>query len=351
MHSSKETPLISLTEELVLLAIEDDGKIAYTAGSPGFAMALIGACLVELNILGRIDADLDAVNVLSTEPTGIETLDAILKQLGAGPKRPVRTWSRELQPICNELVKLSLRSLLQRGVLQQTEARFLWALRSRRYPMIDGKEQKEAKLRIISMLLSTELPTPHDTVLIGLAVAGGLLESFLTRAQIAQLADRWTRSRCAGRGSRDSRRRGTARTSHDDVSSLNIGLLLGFAFRSYCMNTTIETLDSATIVKATGRLDFEASASFQKELEQAIANAAARKAAVAINCEGIEYVSSAGLRVFLVAARAAKSAAIGFGVCSLTAGVKEVFDISGFGRIIDVFPDQAAALAKFSTPA
>jgi anti-anti-sigma factor len=117
------------------------------------------------------------------------------------------------------------------------------------------------------------------------------------------------------------------------------------------MNTTIETLDSATIVKATGRLDFEASASFQKELEQAIANAAARKAAVAINCEGIEYVSSAGLRVFLVAARAAKSAAIGFGVCSLTAGVKEVFDISGFGRIIDVFPDQAAALAKFSTPA
>ena len=73
------------------------------------------------------------------------------------------------------------------------------------------------------------------------------------------------------------------------------------------MNTTIETLDSATIVKATGRLDFEASASFQKELEQAIANAAARKAAVAINCEGIEYVSSAGLRVFLVAARAAKS--------------------------------------------
>ena len=56
--------------------------------------------------------------------------------------------------------------------------------------MIDGKEQKEAKLRIISMLLSTELPTPHDTVLIGLAVAGGLLESFLTRAQIAQLADR-----------------------------------------------------------------------------------------------------------------------------------------------------------------
>jgi hypothetical protein len=182
--------LISLTEELVLLAIEDDGKIAYTAGSPGFAMALIGACLVELNVLGRIDSDLEAVSVLSTEPTGVEVLDYVLQQLGAGPKRPARTWARELQPICNKLVKLCLSSLLQRGVLQQTEARFLWALRSRRYPMIDGKEQKEAKLRILSMLLSTELPTPHDTVLIGLAVAGGLLESFLTRAQIAQLADR-----------------------------------------------------------------------------------------------------------------------------------------------------------------
>jgi hypothetical protein len=182
--------VVSLVEELVLLTVEDDGKIAYTAGSPGFGMALIGACLVELNLAGRIDADLESVRVLSKEPTGHEAMDHVLTQIAAGLQRPVRTWVREMQPACNELIKLTLRSLVGRGVLQQTETRFLWALRSRRYPMVDGKEQKEAKLRILSLLLSNDLPSPHDTVLIGLAVAGGLLESFLTRAQIAQLEDR-----------------------------------------------------------------------------------------------------------------------------------------------------------------
>ena len=112
------------------------------------------------------------------------------------------------------------------------------------------------------------------------------------------------------------------------------------------MITHVNPKDGATLVTVTGRLDFEASASFQKELETAIAAAAARKAAVIVDCAGIDYVSSAGLRVFLVAARAAKGESVTFAVHSLTAAVKEVFEVSGFGRIIDVLPDHAAAAAK-----
>ena len=181
--------MISLVEELVLLAVEDDGKIAYTAGSHDFAMSLVGACLVELNLAGRIDADLEGITVLSTEPADNAVTDAVLRQL-VGPRRSVREWVRDLQPQSAVLLKATLGSLIGRGVLEKTEARFLWALRSRRYPIVDGREQKEAKLRILSILLSDELPTPHDTVLIGLAFAGGLLEGFLTRRQIAQLSDR-----------------------------------------------------------------------------------------------------------------------------------------------------------------
>jgi len=181
--------VISLVEELVLLAVEDDGKIAYTAGSHDFSMALVGACLVELNLAGRIDADLETITILSREPTGNVAADAVLRQLD-GSHASVRQQVRELQAQSGELMKATLASLISRGVLEKTEARFLWALRSRRYPIVDGREQKEAKLRILSILLSEDLPTPHDTVLIGLAFAGGLLESFLTRRQIAQLSDR-----------------------------------------------------------------------------------------------------------------------------------------------------------------
>ncbi|MEI8297636.1 MAG: STAS domain-containing protein [Pseudomonadota bacterium] len=117
------------------------------------------------------------------------------------------------------------------------------------------------------------------------------------------------------------------------------------------MNTLIDPQDRATLVAASGRLDFEASAAFQKELEAAIAAAAARKAAVIVDCAGIDYVSSAGLRVFLVAARAAKGASVAFAVYSLTTAVKEVFDVSGFGRIIDVLPDHASAMTKVGAAA
>jgi hypothetical protein len=182
--------MIGLVEELVLLAIEDDGAIAHTAGSVGFGMSLIGAALVELSNHGRIDADLDSLRVMSREPTDHPVLDRVLQLLVIEETLTVEQWVLRLASETPELVRLALKSLVGRGVLEQTESRFLWVLRSRRYPVIDGREQKEAKLRILSTLLGEDLPTPHDTVLLGLARAGGLLEAFLTSAEIARLEGR-----------------------------------------------------------------------------------------------------------------------------------------------------------------
>ena len=50
--STPDLPGISLVEELCLLAIEDDGSVASTAGEPAFGMGVVGACLVELCIRG-----------------------------------------------------------------------------------------------------------------------------------------------------------------------------------------------------------------------------------------------------------------------------------------------------------
>jgi anti-anti-sigma factor len=114
------------------------------------------------------------------------------------------------------------------------------------------------------------------------------------------------------------------------------------------MNASIENLPNMTCIRPSGRLDFEAAASFQTQVDQAIAESVKRQAPVVMDCNGLEYVSSAGLRVFLVAARAAKAGSVAFIVCSLTPSVKEVFDVSGFGRIIDVQADFATASAKIT---
>ncbi len=179
--------MVSLVEELVLLAIEDDGSVAFTAGAPAFGMALVGACLVELNQLGRIDADLTSIQVLSAEPTGNAALDLVLGEVAAEKDESIEKCVQRLYGRAPEIVRFALASLSGRGILEQRESRFLWVLKSRRYPVKYGREQKEAKLRIVGTLLGEDLPTPHDSVLIGLARAGGLLQGFLSGAEIERL--------------------------------------------------------------------------------------------------------------------------------------------------------------------
>jgi anti-anti-sigma factor len=65
-----------------------------------------------------------------------------------------------------------------------------------------------------------------------------------------------------------------------------------------------------------------------------------------IDCAALDYVSSAGLRVFLLVARGAKRAGVALALCSLKPAVREIFDVSGFSQIIAVHADRAAALAQ-----
>src|SRR3974390_3521611 len=111
------------------------------------------------------------------------------------------------------------------------------------------------------------------------------------------------------------------------------------------MNVRIETADHARVVVPEGRLDFGAAAGFQTQVEQVIAEAAKSSAGVVIDCGALEYVSSAGLRVFLLAARETQKRKLSFSICALKPAVREVFELSGFTKIIAVHPDRAAALA------
>jgi anti-anti-sigma factor len=112
------------------------------------------------------------------------------------------------------------------------------------------------------------------------------------------------------------------------------------------MNIEIESIGKITLLIPRGRLDFGAAAGFQAEVEQALTGAGRAPTGVLIDCAELDYVSSAGLRVFLIATRAAKRTGVAFAVCSLTPAVKEVFAISGFGQLVSVHADRALAIAR-----
>lgn len=66
---------------------------------------------------------------------------------------------------------------------------------------------------------------------------------------------------------------------------------------------------------------------------------------IVVNLSGLSYISSAGLRIFLVSAKKLKSLGGKFLLCSLGGMVKEVFVMSGFADILSIYDTEEKALA------
>ncbi|MEN3950058.1 STAS domain-containing protein [Iodidimonas sp. SYSU 1G8] len=107
------------------------------------------------------------------------------------------------------------------------------------------------------------------------------------------------------------------------------------------MEVKSETVGDALVVRPEGRVDSITSPA----LEAALVPLADRAGKVVIDCAGVTYVSSAGLRVFLTAAKTAKSKGGKIVLAALTPGVQEVFTVSGFSKIIEMYPTVDAAVA------
>jgi len=66
-----------------------------------------------------------------------------------------------------------------------------------------------------------------------------------------------------------------------------------------------------------------------------------------IDLDQLQYISSAGLRILLMAAK--RTAAVGghIALCSLKGSIKEVFEISGFTAIFQIYATREEALGSF----
>jgi anti-anti-sigma factor len=67
---------------------------------------------------------------------------------------------------------------------------------------------------------------------------------------------------------------------------------------------------------------------------------------ILLDFKELEYISSAGLRSVLIAAKKAKELQGKFALACLAKMVKDVFDLSGFSSIIQIYPDIPSACAE-----
>ena len=95
------------------------------------------------------------------------------------------------------------------------------------------------------------------------------------------------------------------------------------------------------VLRLHGRVDSAASAAF----ERAVLDSLAQSNRLVLDFNQVEFVSSAGLRVVLLAAKQARAGGGGFAVFGLGDTVRQVFDISGFARVVRIAATEADAVA------
>jgi anti-anti-sigma factor len=96
------------------------------------------------------------------------------------------------------------------------------------------------------------------------------------------------------------------------------------------------------ILLPVGRIDNETSPAFQARLLETLT---AVGAAVLVDFSRVEYISSAGLRALMMGSRQAKAVKGRLAVAALGPVVKEIFEISRFSLVVQVFDSSAEALA------
>ena len=99
---------------------------------------------------------------------------------------------------------------------------------------------------------------------------------------------------------------------------------------------------SVIIVKPRGRLDSSAAKSAEEQLTAALGSGEPH---LAIDMSGLDYISSAGLRVMLLVAKKVQQLNGKLALFGLLPNVREVFRVSGFDTILQIRDDRAAALA------
>jgi len=104
-----------------------------------------------------------------------------------------------------------------------------------------------------------------------------------------------------------------------------------------------EKTGATLVVAPAGRLDSVSSGELERRL---VGHLDAGERRLVVDLAGVEYISSAGLRVLLLLAKRLKPPAGALVLCGLGPSVRTVLELAGFLPLFVVEPERSQALAR-----
>jgi anti-sigma B factor antagonist len=111
----------------------------------------------------------------------------------------------------------------------------------------------------------------------------------------------------------------------------------------FAIQTSLE--NDLSIVALEGFVDAHTAPQFEDAIQRAVDAGSVR---IVVDCEKLNYISSAGLGVFMSFIEEVRDRGGDIKICGLTPKVKHTFDILGFQDIFEMLDDQQTALRRFS---
>ena len=116
------------------------------------------------------------------------------------------------------------------------------------------------------------------------------------------------------------------------------------------MEITHKRLNRVDLLTIVGRLDAASAPQLRQQIESLFDEGRCR---LVLDLAGLEYVASPGLRVLIEARKRARDRKLtdleggDVRIANLPPRIKEVFDLTGFTSLFEIFPDTVEAVGSF----
>jgi len=176
--------MLSLSEEILLLALDDESGRLLPLPERALDIALSAAVVMGLHNEKRIEVAPPTVSVTDPSPTGDTIFDEMLKDIEKHPQSKLSGHIHRISGHANHIRKATLENLVKKNVLECKEEKIFWILPSKRYPLADDHEEVVAKERIRSVLLEGKKAKAWDIDMIALLEACDLLRIILSKEEL-----------------------------------------------------------------------------------------------------------------------------------------------------------------------
>ena len=179
--------MLRIAEELLLFLLDEENGTLLPIPDGIMRVAFAGAVLMELQIDGCIDTDLDSLTLVDSTPLGDDLLDPTLAQIARSERmHDAVFWLEHVAAERGDQIQArAIARLIERGIISEPDESGLLALtaalsRTRRYPVTGGKTREDIRLRVMRVLFSDEIPDPYEIAIISLSQAVGLFQRTLS---------------------------------------------------------------------------------------------------------------------------------------------------------------------------